>query len=134
MASPARRHGKRSLLLVALTGCEPTEPQAKETQAAQRVMRVRVVGPSRTAMPGAKLHVGLWAKEPAKVNQDNVCDALGEAKVELPQSVAIPPPGSRRGVCAAVCPLASVAHSVFHRLSGGWLAEPTPAPLRSETS
>jgi hypothetical protein len=52
-------------------------------------MHVRVVDSSGRAMPGAKVHASLWTKEPVKANRDYLCDAQGEAKVELPKSVDI---------------------------------------------
>jgi protocatechuate 3,4-dioxygenase beta subunit len=65
-------------------------PQAKKAQAAPRVMCIRVVDPSGKAMPGAKIKASVWAMAPPKgSNRDYVCDARGEARVELPQSVDI---------------------------------------------
>lgn len=70
-------------------GSAPTVRQAKQGQAARRLIRIRVVQQSGKAMPGAKIHVGLWTKEPFAANRDFVCDAQGYAQVELPHSVDI---------------------------------------------
>ena len=50
-------------------------------------MLIHVVGPDGRPMPGAKVYAGIHTKEqPFKGKRDYVCDARGQAVVELPQT------------------------------------------------
>jgi hypothetical protein len=61
----------------------------KEEKTLRRSIHVRVVGPDGKAIAGAKVHASIWTKEPFKANRDYVCDAQGEAVVQLPQTLSI---------------------------------------------
>jgi protocatechuate 3,4-dioxygenase beta subunit len=50
---------------------------------------VRVLGPDGEPVAGAKIHKGVWTKEPAKHNDDYVCGDNGEATVDLPKTLDI---------------------------------------------
>jgi uncharacterized GH25 family protein len=63
--------------------------EVKGDPTAKRVLRVRVVLPDGKPAAGAKIQAAIWAKEPTKTNQDYVCDAQGQAIVELPKSIDI---------------------------------------------
>lgn len=54
-----------------------------------RILRVLVLGEDRQPLAGARLHVAVWAKDPAKGNRDYVTDENGQAAVSLPQDVDI---------------------------------------------
>jgi len=64
---------------------QPTGERPK----AKRTMQIRVVGPDGKPVQGTKIHTAIWAKEPAKTNRDYVCDAQGQATVDLPQEIEI---------------------------------------------
>ncbi len=60
-----------------------------EPKPADRTMQVTVLGPDDKPLGGAKIHIGLWTKEPFKANRDFVCDADGRTKFELPKQIEI---------------------------------------------
>lgn len=64
---------------------ESTEKQPKT----KRTMQIRVVGPDGKHVQGTKIHMAIWAEEPAKTNRDYVCDAQGQTTVDLPQNIEI---------------------------------------------
>lgn len=63
--------------------------QPKAVAPAGRSMQVTVLGPDGKSLAGAKVHAAIWAKEPAKSNQDFVCDQQGRVTVDLPNKVDI---------------------------------------------
>ena len=95
--------GAQDLVLVA---------QAKETQGAQRAIRIRVVGPEGKPMAGVKIHASVWTKEPFKANRDFVSDAHGEAVVELPRTVDILRLWRRRTATCPCSPSGGVSSSL----------------------
>jgi hypothetical protein len=63
--------------------------QASEQKPASKRIRVRVVAPDGKPAAGAKIHASVWTKEPFKANRDYVCDAQGQAVVDLPETIDI---------------------------------------------
>jgi hypothetical protein len=62
---------------------------ADDQQPVKRTMRIQVLGPDDKPMPSVKIHAAIWAKDPAKTNRDYVCDADGQALVDLPEAIDI---------------------------------------------
>lgn len=62
------------------------EPVKDEPVKVKRIVTVVVVDGDDRPIPQADIHVGLWAKDPAKGNSDYVCDDKGQASIELPYS------------------------------------------------
>lgn len=72
-----------------LSGSPGASPQVKADKPADRVIRVRVAGPDDRPITGARIHAGIWTKEPFKHNWDYVTDARGQAAVALPRTLSI---------------------------------------------
>ena len=64
-------------------------PQVVPDEADGRTILVHTVGPDGKPMPGVKIHVGIWTKEPVKYKRDYVSDSEGRATVKLPRTFYI---------------------------------------------
>jgi outer membrane lipoprotein-sorting protein/protocatechuate 3,4-dioxygenase beta subunit len=68
------------------------KPTEKTPAADLRTMQIDVVGPDGKPMPGAKIHVAIWERNPAKKDRDYsdyVSDARGLAVIRFPQDFKI---------------------------------------------
>ena len=56
----------------------------KRSERADRSIRVQVLSSSGEPMPGAKIQAAIWADDPAKGNQDYLCDDKGRVTISIP--------------------------------------------------
>ena len=54
----------------------------KAPKTATNTLRVKVLGPDGKPMAGARINVGIWAKEPTGPNRNYLCDAQGQTIIE----------------------------------------------------
>jgi outer membrane lipoprotein-sorting protein len=54
-----------------------------------RDLQISVVGPDDKPLPGARIHIAIWAPNPAKLNRNFECDARGQAVIKFPRDFTI---------------------------------------------
>jgi hypothetical protein len=62
---------------------------ANDEKSVECSMQITVLGPDDKPLAGAKIHAGIWTKEPFQANRKYVCDAEGKATIELPKTIDI---------------------------------------------
>jgi beta-lactamase regulating signal transducer with metallopeptidase domain len=59
---------------------------ATDRKSQRRILRVRVMGPDDKPLAGAKIFANVTTTEPKIINRDYICNADGQAEVELPEA------------------------------------------------